>query len=49
MFRDAVTSKSGVNTDEEMLAMLEIQRAYQATAKFAATANDMIGTVINMV
>ena len=40
-------SVSGVSTDSEMVNMLKYQRAYQASARFVQTADDMIGTLIN--
>src|SRR5690606_38851712 len=37
MYAQAVADYSGVSVDEEMIDMLELQRAYQATAKYVAT------------
>ena len=42
--RDSVT---GVSTDSEMINMMKYQRAYQASARFVQTSDDMIGTLIN--
>lgn len=42
--RDAV---SGVNIDEELADLLKFQHGYNAAARFIATVNDMLDTVIN--
>ena len=44
MLRTAVEEHGGVSIDEEMLGMLEIQRSYQAAARFVAIVDDMMGT-----
>jgi flagellar hook-associated protein 1 FlgK len=41
-------SVSGVNIDEEMVAMLEYQQAYEAAARFLAIAQEMTDTLINL-
>ncbi len=43
--RDAI---SGVNVDEEMIAMIQFQRAYQAAAKVIATSNQMLDSLMGM-
>lgn len=43
--RDTVSS---VNLDEEMTRMIKYQRAYESTAKFLSTVDQMTQTVINM-
>lgn len=43
--RDSI---SGVNLDEEMTNMVKYQRAYESSAKFLSTINEMTQTVINM-
>ncbi len=43
--RDSVSS---VNLDEEMTRMIKYQRAYESTAKFLSTVDQMTQTVINM-
>lgn len=48
MFQNSVLELSGVNTDEEMTEMLEVQKAYQASAKLIKTLDDMMATVLNM-
>ena len=40
-------STNGVNTDEEMVDLVKFQRAYQASAKAIAIADDMLDTLIN--
>lgn len=43
--RDSV---SGVNLDEEMTELLQIQRAYEAAAKLVATADEMLRSLLEM-
>jgi flagellar hook-associated protein FlgK len=38
-----------VNLDEEAIALLEFQRAYEAAAKMVATLDEMTETVLNMI
>jgi flagellar hook-associated protein 1 FlgK len=40
---------SRVNLDEEAIALLEFQRAYEAAAKMVATLDEMTETVLNMI
>ena len=40
-------SVSGVSTDEELLKMLQYQRAYEAAARLISTADSMLDTLIN--
>ena len=49
MYTSAVSEKSGVSMDEEMVNMLALQRAYQASSKMISTVDEMIKTVLNMV
>lgn len=49
LFREAIGELSGVNTDEELMHMLEIQRAFQASAKFVTVVDELVGEVINLV
>jgi flagellar hook-associated protein 1 FlgK len=49
MFQQAISDISGVNTDQELLAMLEIERAYQATARFVRIVDELIAETINLV
>lgn len=44
--RDGV---AGVNVDEEMVRLAEMQRAYEAAARYVTVVNDMLTTVMNMV
>lgn len=39
---------SGVNLDEEAIKMMSYQRAYQAAAKYIATLNDLLDTLMNL-
>jgi len=48
MFEDEIASFSGVSTDEELVSMLEYQRAYQAAAKVVTAIDQMLQTIINM-
>ncbi len=48
MYESSVSSLSGVSTDEEMVDMLEVERAYQAASKLITTIDEMLETVINM-
>ena len=43
--RDSVSS---VNLDEEMTKMVKYQRAYESSAKFLGTINQMTQTLVNM-
>jgi flagellar hook-associated protein 1 FlgK len=45
--RDLRESISGVNVDEELSQMIKFQHGYAAAAKFIATVNDMLDTIIN--
>ncbi len=49
MFQNAVFEVGGVNMDEEMTEMLEVQRAYQASAKFLSVAGDMLTSVLQLI
>lgn len=39
---------SGVNLDEEAVRMLQYQRAYQASARFIATIDELVGVLVNL-
>ena len=45
----ARNAASGVNLDEEMIAMVQYQHAYSASARFLSAINDMLDTLINKV
>jgi len=40
---------SGVNTDEELVAMLKFQRAYQSSAKIITTTNQMLDSLMGLI
>ena len=44
-----VQAVSGVNPDEEAIDLLRYQRAFQASARFLSTVDEMMTTLINMV
>ena len=45
-FRDSI---SGVSLDEEMVALIQYQNAYEAAAKLIGVADELLNTLINMV
>lgn len=48
MFTSSVNEVSSVNMDDELTNMLEIQRAYQASAKFINVIDEMTQTVLSI-
>ena len=44
---EARDSYSGVNIDEEMVAMVQFQHAYDAAARFMTTIDQMLDTLVN--
>jgi len=40
---------SGVNTDEELIAMIKFQRAYQSSAKVITTTNQMLDSLMGLI
>lgn len=42
----ALSNATGVNIDEEMTALLELERSYQASAKLIATVDAMLGALL---
>ncbi|NCC49896.1 MAG: flagellar hook-associated protein FlgK [Spartobacteria bacterium] len=48
MLEDAIQSESGVNLDEELIEMLQAQRAYQAAARIISTVDEMLQVVLSM-
>ena len=44
---DTRASISGVNLDEELANMIKFQHGYAASAKFIATMDSMLDTIIN--
>ena len=49
MFKSLIAEKTGVSVDEEMVDMLETQRAFQGAAKFIRAVDELVQTVINIV
>lgn len=49
MFTGLIQDKSGVSIEEEMINMLEVQRAFQGSAKFISAVDQLLQTVINLV
>ncbi|MCM8529569.1 MAG: flagellar hook-associated protein FlgK [Lentisphaeraceae bacterium] len=49
LFKSVISEKSGVSIDEEMVYMLETQRAFQGAAKFITTVDQLVQTVINLI
>ncbi len=47
MLKDTIQTESGVSLDEEMIAMVSAQRAYQAAARLVNVIDGMMDTVIN--
>ena len=39
---------SGVSIDEETVNLLQYQRSFQASAKYIATLNDLLNTLVNL-
>ncbi len=44
---EARNGVSGVNVDEEMVAMVQFQHAYDAAARFMTTIDEMLDTLVN--
>lgn len=47
-FKDIRSSISSVNMDEEVTKLVQYQKAYEASAKFVSTINEMMDTVLRM-
>lgn len=43
---DALSKVTGVNLDEEMILMLELERTYQASSKLISTIDSMLGSLL---
>ena len=43
---DALSKATGVNLDEEMTLMLELERTYQASSKLISTIDSMLGSLL---
>jgi flagellar hook-associated protein 1 FlgK len=46
---ESLSNASGVNLDEEMTIMLELERSYQASAKLMSAVNDLFQTLLDSV
>jgi flagellar hook-associated protein 1 FlgK len=47
-FREIRSSISAVNMDEELADMIQHQKAYEASARYVSTVDEMMQTLINM-
>ena len=45
---ESLSNKTGVNIDEEMQSMLEIERSYTATAKLISTIDEMLDQLLKI-
>ena len=48
-YKEALQSETGANLDHEMSRLLEVERAYQASAKILATVDELYTTLFNVV
>ena len=46
---DALSKSTGVNLDEEMTLLLELERSYQASTRLVSAINNMLGTLLQAV
>jgi flagellar hook-associated protein 1 FlgK len=46
---EALLRKTGVNIDEEMAAMLDLEKSYQASSKVIAAVDGMLQTLLDVV
>jgi flagellar hook-associated protein 1 FlgK len=46
---EALNKVTGVNLDEEMTLMLELERTYQASSKLISTIDAMLGALLSVV
>jgi flagellar hook-associated protein 1 FlgK len=46
---EALSNATGVNIDEEMTIMLELERSYQASAKLIATVDSLFASLLQAV
>ncbi|MCB8838133.1 flagellar hook-associated protein FlgK [Aurantimonas sp. VKM B-3413] len=46
--QDALSNKTGINLDEEMTHLLDLERSYQASSKIVATIGQMLDTLLNV-
>lgn len=47
--QDALAKVAGINIDDEMTELMELERTYQASAKLITTVNDMFGALMEAV
>lgn len=48
MFENRMLSVSGVNLDEELMELMNAEKAYQASARLMSTANNLLETLMNI-
>lgn len=48
MFEEAITESNGVSIDTEMMKMLELQRAYGASARFLTVVDEMLSRFLDL-
>jgi flagellar hook-associated protein 1 FlgK len=46
---EALSKSTGVNLDEEMTLLLELERSYQASTKLVSTIDNMLGALLQAV
>ncbi len=46
---DALTSVTGINLDEEMTLLLDLERSYQASSRLITTIDNMLGSLLSAV
>ena len=46
---EALSKATGVNLDEEMTLLLELERSYQASTKLVTTIDNMLGALLQAV
>ena len=46
---ESLSNARGVNVDEELSRLLDVERAYQASAKLLTTLDDMFGSLLQAV
>ncbi len=46
---EALSNSTGVNIDDEMALLLDLEHSYQASARMMRTVDDMLGTLMSAV
>ena len=46
---EKISNESGVNIDEEMTLLLQLEKSYEASARLIATVNEMFDTLLQSV